>query len=318
MPLAASSPELRLFVPEFGVSVEVYTDQQEKKSAVWYTAGIAGVLFRNNKLSVTQEGRNVRVLIQTVPLWLKQRIAAALNEHYRFAPGTIRPSQVLPLQYTLFEAAFHLTVGEVVRCYTCSAENTCGYDPIELNVSLPSTSEASEFLARLITPPGVPIRIRWCVGGAVELKEKTLHISGSMTQSANLEASLFGPAEEVFVTRTQLSQVAQQLSRELSIEEIRGEGHEHGFRYVPKYNHLSPKSCSEDFITSITKGLLESREFHEVPIDQVVNSLSAFGLGINPKDLSPSTIRTKILRDFKSAYDKSEGTTGNIVLNFNQ
>lgn len=75
------------------------------------------------------------------------------------------------------------------------------------------------------------IEVRWTVGGAVTAKEKKLHIDASAAQNAEVTASLFGDASEVYVTRTQLNLMAQQLNKGFNIEEIHDEG-EQGFGYV--------------------------------------------------------------------------------------
>lgn len=126
-----------LFVPEFGTSVYLYPDTKNVQTtnihlARWYSPGLAGVLKSDGALSIVVSDVMVTSRIQTVPLWLKQRIASYLTEKLR---TTVSPDQIYPMPYSSFMAAFTVSTrfGEK-QTYRAASAAESGEDPIELKL----------------------------------------------------------------------------------------------------------------------------------------------------------------------------------------
>ena len=122
-------------------------------------------------------------------------------------------------------------------------------------------------------------------------KENALVITASQLNEFDVTESLFGPKDQVFVTREQMSRLVSRLYTNLHIFED---------------CEVSEDSFGQSFIETIVNEAT-SQAFKTVPIEEVLQSLSPFDL---KQDVQPDIIREELSNQLEI---KTNGNKSHIV-----
>lgn len=218
------------------------------------------------------------VSVQISTLDQKQKEALMRQAKVQYPNAVITLDSIIPLPLAKFTCRMNFYINRnsfelLATVYDLST------NPLALRFSIHEDAKSRALLRKRLQS-SEPLFLE-CDAAATGKQEKvnTLKITIEEMRRLSLADKLLGPADEKYVARAQLSQLAQEVVANMHIEE--------------NYE-MDGEAFSEEFIQKLLDSSIN--RFQLIPIDDALVQLSKFGIPMNQADLAPDVIKREMSR----------------------
>ncbi|RNA30085.1 tail fiber [Brachionus plicatilis] len=253
-------------------------DSDKYSRLTWLSLGNPRLVCFQHKNSIKKIDTNnegFSIYIETLTQDHVDVLKKNIKDKYKI---NINPTQIVKLVPSNFECEF--TITDVRKKFTYEGKaHQLNSPQIEVFFYVPKGSEERKVFDQ--TNDDIRFFCKAVRSVAKKYKKNRLFISAEQIQDLNIENEIFGPANEVYLTRNQINNLASKIYRSLNIFE--------------EYEHMLQSEFSADFISHLIKKATNSIE-RNVDIDYALKKLSPFSM---KKDLEPNVIKKELEKIYK-------------------